>query len=95
MTEIPEDIMKAAAEAAIAIWKALGDDIPMGNIETVSPIAAALLAERKRCANIAKPAKRPCDCGQCDCRNQAASEAVVAWEVQNIIHQSIMKGGEA
>lgn len=53
MSEYPEDIMKTANEVALEIWKYLQSGGYMGHHETITPIAAAILAERERCASIA------------------------------------------
>lgn len=51
MTEIPEDVMKAAREADEEF---LAQNVPSGTENTVSFYAArAILAERERCARIA------------------------------------------
>ena len=52
MTEIPEDVMKAATEAAADWFKAIGKS----EYHFADAIARAILAERKRCEAVAKTA---------------------------------------
>lgn len=55
MSNIPDDIMKAAREHAHSIGI-----VDIGSTEGIRVIARAILAERERCARIAKTYGWPC-----------------------------------
>jgi hypothetical protein len=55
--------------------------------------AAAVLAERERCALIAAPKNlRPCDCTNCDCGNSTDARMVAEWDEAAAISIAIRKG---
>ena len=80
MTEIPEDIMKAARD----LWSRMPAGSQFSEDECIEMIAAALLAERNRGAKIARQTQYHPASGHPD------------WEAACVgIEEAIMEGGEA
>lgn len=81
MTDIPDDIMKAA-------WAVLQDE---GHSESdAERIARAIMAERERCAKVADKAAADQDTNTRD--HEALIQALAAEDIAHVIADAIRKG---